>query len=341
MSAPGSRRLLAAAGAASLIALLGLFAAATAAATERLPAGVEEKMAFPGTHGYVLTFSLVDGTDLDLEAKKKIGATGSESVLYLGQVRARGGEGVHTNLGRLGRISVHFVGESTRSVPAAGCRHGAETIATGHFVGRVDFRGERGYTVVHRHSIPGTVTHSAAHYCSTSGRALSGPGRGLLERRATDEPEWRYLLIGSRHSNRSFEAVGLNRGGKNAKHATHFSAYDGYSDRGIHVLDEASVEAPSLAPFQIEPGAGPPEGATIEPPAPFSGTGTFKLLAPHRAEWTGDLAVDLPTLGRVRLAGPGDYAGLCLEKECTKTFPKGKGLVEEETEEVEATNPAE
>jgi hypothetical protein len=69
------------------------------------------------------------------------------------------------------------------------------------------------------------------------------------------------------------------------------------------------------------PGTSPPGEATLTGSSPFSGSSTFQLLSSKKASWTGDLAVELPGLGRVALSGPKFYAGLCEGIKCTKTLP--------------------
>ena len=79
--------------------------------------------------------------------------------------------------------------------------------------------------------------------------------------------------------------------------------------------EEASV-------FSLTAPEGTPTAATATPPAPFKGSGTFTLESPSTAAWTGDLSVEIPTLGSVDLTGPGWWAGACAAR-CTKTFPEG------------------
>jgi hypothetical protein len=74
--------------------------------------------------------------------------------------------------------------------------------------------------------------------------------------------------------------------------------------------------------FSLTAPEGTPTEATVDPPAPFSGSATFKLESPTTASWTGDLSVEIPTLGTVRLAEAGWWAGACAAS-CTKTFPPG------------------
>jgi hypothetical protein len=55
--------------------------------------------------------------------------------------------------------------------------------------------------------------------------------------------------------------------------------------------------------------------------SPFSGSGLFKLGSPTKASWTGDLGVEIPTLGVVGLTGPKSSSALCIGTECTKASP--------------------
>ena len=60
----------------------------------------------------------------------------------------------------------------------------------------------------------------------------------------------------------------------------------------------------------------PTRAATISPPAPFSGTGTFSREAGKAARWTGDLKVELPGFGDVPLAGTDSTASMCQGPAC-------------------------
>ena len=93
----------------------------------------------------------------------------------------------------------------------------------------------------------------------------------------------------------------------------------------FHVSYDASVfnlGSDAAETFRVPNLAEPLSEAIIEPPAPFSGTATFHLETPKKANWTGDLAVELPGLGTVPLTGPKIAAGLCHGRDCTKTLPR-------------------
>ena len=321
----GRPRLRAAALAGALLALVPLLAAPRADANGPFPASVEEKMSFPGTHGFGLTLSVTDHTTFFLEAKKRVGARGKELAYYIATIRRDPGGRIDAKIGRFGRVDVDFIRDSSRALPAAGCK-GAGTVERGRFVGLVTFRGGRGFSRARRRSVVGTVTRRTAGTCPDL-----GPSRGSLEQsRPGGASRFVYLLSGGRSSNEGLEAFRLMRGGKHPKKASYFRAYASSKEGGLDVLSSASVEVPSLAPFVVPSAATPPEEATLRPPAPFTGSATFRLLAPTHASWTGDLAAPLPGLGVVRLAHPGEYVGLCREKSCTKTLPQGKVFLEEE-----------
>ncbi len=48
-----------------------------------------------------------------------------------------------------------------------------------------------------------------------------------------------------------------------------------------------------------------------------------QIAAPTAASWTGDLSVEIPTLGNVFLAAPGTWSTLCEDATCTETLPPG------------------
>jgi hypothetical protein len=297
------------------------------ATTEYRAASLEEKMSLRGTHGFDLTLTVSDHDYFLLEAEKRVGARGKRSATYITAIPKRSGNRIEAKIGRLGRIDVDFVRDSSRSLPALHCR-GAGTREKGHFVGLIAFRGARGFTRVRRRVTAGTVTRRAADTCPDL-----GPSRGLLEDRPGIPRRLVYLLAGKRSFSEGVEAYRLNRGGGHAKKGSYFHAYSGSNEHGLYVLSSATVEVPSLAPFVVPSSATPPEEATLRPPAPFTGSATFRLLAPTRARWTGDLAARLPGLGVVRLVRPYYYVGLCREKTCTETLPQGLFLEEGEEDE--------
>ena len=60
--------------------------------------------------------------------------------------QARGSDGIEANLGGLRRLAVRFVPESSYREKPSHCKGRRTTVEEGHFVGRIDFHGEGGYT---------------------------------------------------------------------------------------------------------------------------------------------------------------------------------------------------
>lgn len=60
----------------------------------------------------------------------------------------------------------------------------------------------------------------------------------------------------------------------------------------------------------------PASEGILNPPAPFSGSGTFRRHAKRAPTWTGDLKIELPGFGHVRLAGHGTHASMCSGTAC-------------------------
>jgi hypothetical protein len=78
----------------------------------------------------------------------------------------------------------------------------------------------------------------------------------------------------------------------------------------------------------------PSSEGVLEPPAPFSGSATFRRHPTKAPTWTGDLKIDLPGFGPVRLAGPGTHASMCDGIACqlrgllsTPTFLPARGAL--------------
>jgi hypothetical protein len=104
---------------------------------------------------------------------------------------------------------------------------------------------------------------------------------------------------------------------------TFFVAYSHRRSAGLEVNDSAAVYPLSAPGFHLADPSRPAKEAVVRPSAPFSGSATFQLESPSSASWEGDLAVELPGLGEVRLTGPHLYSGLCDGSTCTKTLPPG------------------
>lgn len=230
--------------------------------------------------------------------------------------------GIDARFGSFGRVSLKFVPEGPPKVEGTAgptCKGKDATLQRGSFVGSVRFRGEGGFIRVRRQRARGSIYRSFRLVCRV----------GHLPRR----PPSRLLQHGF-----SLGAVPVSAGG-----APWFSVYkeEPRESSRIHWSSEeanylaSSSEArgrlriersasATAAPetFAVEPLEGEPSLATVLPPSPFSGSARIERAADGGAAWTGDLAVELPGLGTVQLAGSGYTAKLCKGFECA--CPVGK-----------------
>jgi hypothetical protein len=79
------------------------------------------------------------------------------------------------------------------------------------------------------------------------------------------------------------------------------------------VINSQSAIREDAGPLEIST---PPRSATVDPPSPFTGSASFQRESAKDFSWTGDLAVELPGIGEVTLAGPKFETALCLGRRC-------------------------
>jgi hypothetical protein len=294
------------------------------AATEVFPAGRTAFINTQGTDGWQLQVSAV--LPAGKKSKRPIGlfARGPhrEEVAYIGTEGSLTADGLIEGKARgVGRIAVRFQQTSEQPVTfdtEPGCTtEGRSAVLKGIFRGTIQFHGEGGYTTVQRSSAPGTIEVHPRIVCP---RPKQPPHKPTAADAGTG-----YVLAGRDEDGGSltFDAwdTGLKLPG--AGPVINFSAT--YSHRQGKLLVVAMTKAVSEegeASFSLTAPSGTPTEATVAPPAPFSGAATFKLESATTASWTGDLSVEVPTLGTVNLAEPGSWAVACATR-CTKTFPPG------------------
>lgn len=183
----------------------------------------------------------------------------------------------------------------------------------GIFRGAIAFHGEGGYTTVKRRSAHGQIE---VHPRATCLQPKHQPEKTL------EDLGIEYLGAGREEkggSSLTFSAFAANFPGTPT---TLFNATYRHRRGKLMVLASTKKLGEGEGLFSLTAPNGSPTEATVTPPAPFSGSATFKLESPTTASWTGDLSVEIPTLGKVSLAEPGWWAGACAAR-CTKTFPPG------------------
>lgn len=296
-----------------------------------LPAGAAAKPGFSvegprrwseftlrGTDGYRISVSAVSASG---KRARNVLITASKGQRDMVQYAARGlsaGDGsIKTKLPGVGRIAVRFNElKVSREAVADNCEGRADVIRHGVFEGRIELRGEHGYTSVHGRSAPGTIRQSFRQVCDQRepGHRQAGGGNSFhLE-----------TLLAGREGQRtlSFSVSRFNFGPKFGGPSVFFSASSSTQRHGFFVSASVSAEGEPGSFLTPDP-AGALEDASVSPPAPFQGSATFHLDSPTSASWTGTLSVELPGVGDVPLAGTGFWSALCEDATCTKTLPPG------------------
>jgi len=230
------------------------------------------------------------------------------------------------NVGKLGQFRGRFVAKSTETrKPAGDCTGDPTTIEKGFYVGSFNFRGEQGYSTIHADRERGTVTRQGATRCPVPTEHPGHEGaRGVGEEKEAEREA--HLVAGDSKFRVFFQAYREEPAALKEIATTFEASVSGGRAGAFEVSHSAFVfdfSAGAASTFQVPNLAEPPAEATLKPPAPFSGSATFHLDTPTAASWTGDLAVELPGLGKVPLTGGSIQAGLCAPgPHCTKTLPK-------------------
>lgn len=274
---------------------------------------------FPGAHGYRIVVGISEIAETPapsaaISARKGIYSSGYnvEKVSFEsdGHLRFR--------IPGAGKIDLRFIPGRIQHQPLEkGCKGKPVQIQHGTFRGTIQLQGRQGFTSAHRSSVAGTITEDFKQVCKGSGaraarsatpdkfsetllvvdgdKALGGAGKGffftnfLADRSETNgQPEAPSFTAGASivHLNSSF-----------------FSEVD-------LTGKQASFTTPDLKGLSE---------ASVEPPAPFTGSATFELHPKESSNWTGDLAVDLPGIGKTPLTGRNFLSDLCHGRHCTDT----------------------
>jgi hypothetical protein len=216
----------------------------------------------------------------------------------------------------LGRVSVQFrpQGPPRKSspFPFPECRGGEILRQHGHFVGTIRFRGERGYTSVRASRVKGVIETATKEVCK---RSPSDNDPEPAERTEL----WTHSRSGGRAVGFSAYMLG------DPIDLTSFDAMVAERRRGVGIFRWTVVTGArgDLLTGDTRPY---PLTATITPPAPFSGSAQYERTPGGDRTWTGSLAVTLPGLGRVRLAGPRFSPRLCQGSGCSGNSIDGHSL---------------
>jgi hypothetical protein len=329
---------------AAVIAIAALAVPGTAPARATPGPGKDERLvvttfSLPGTNGYLVSVTLVNRRKLKITAipeREHILAHLFESAsteYTLEAPQPRGSNGIVASLGRFGRIELRFEPETEVEQPAAplGCKGDQEQIKVGQLVGRVTFRGERGYTVARSKKVLGSVV-------SLPGLRRKCPDEsGHKPRHRSPQQRGRAALVemARRAANPGAHLLVLGARSKAGKHTVSFAAervsgsrkgkeiaFDTFIATAIRDWGRIKEEGTALALLVHGPYFKVPDltrltsEAVLAPPNPFLGSATYQRESADKVTWKGDLRVKLPGFGAVPLAGSTFKAAMCLDSGC-------------------------
>jgi hypothetical protein len=251
---------------------------------------------------------------------------------------APGAEQITASLGKLGRIEMRFVPETAYEeeplFPA--CKGEKEAVEEGRWVGRFEFRGERGYTQTRVTRAPGWVGITPAPTChhqpigqgphkrgprtreNPTGQALAALAKAAEPAKPAAEEHLLGLRVKPRNPEVKFEATRLSGPDKKGNEIA-FDTFIVAASRQRGRISEESLVLDLLIQgpyFKVPDLTHPGAEVAIAPPSPFLGKAILSRTSAPRAGWDGDLRVDLPGFGVLPLAGAGSSATLCADSGC-------------------------
>ncbi len=268
--------------------------------------GFESSFDLKAQHGYTVTV-VGEGDIVAVEVSRPLGgAKGDALEKLLGSKQsvtayvARGTVTEHriaASFGEFGKVDVRFrpTGQVVESGRHRRCR-GADhfTSQLGVFVGDVRFSGEGRYFAVRSHRAKGRIRSPLHLRCGS--RSLH-PFSSALARPVREQPSFTptFLTATWRHAVSSLELITLQVG-----KTTLFAAVNEESLGSMARMRFALTTAPSQKDFAFNEAL---TGATITPPEPFHGKGTYGAASDGTTTWTGPLSVSFPGAPRLPLTG--------------------------------------
>jgi hypothetical protein len=295
---------------------------------------VTQKFSLTGTNGYEVALHLEDRRRLRLDAVKADLRHGTVSnVLYSLKAPQRAhSDDIKVKIAGIARIDVRFVPTKTIKSPVdegPKCGTGSLTTETGHYVGTISFRGERGYTRVRARSAPGSVERQAPHKCKLPKAVEHDPAVEKEEAGTVDKLEAKEQK-GKAEETGEVQMTAIDPGGevffaasRNELHPagnnTAEPTFEAFRFRHRGRLEEDSIVvqfASKGSSFKLPDAAHPTDEAVISPSSPFSGSATFHRNSANSVTWTGNLKVEMPAFGTVPLTGLRVEASLCHASAC-------------------------
>jgi hypothetical protein len=309
-----------------LVALLAVPGAALATKTRHEPPSYWITVNLPKENGWQLSISgILGGQIKGQEVSISADGPGQESVGYQ----------VHGHLASDGSIAARFPGigraelafrrtkEESASSSEEGCTNDGHPHAyQGVFSGTIELEGKGTFGKIDRRRAAGSIFESPPETCTVGGPRRGGGGEPSgAELKSTNLFAARRIDGGA-----FFFSVSNFDLGPKFGDSVDFSASYFEKRHGMTTTVEASAEG-DPSQFSVVSTGGEPSEATIEPPAPFSGSASFELETPQTASWAGDLKVKMPLLGTVDLTGPKFEPILCEGTRCSPEVPGAQHIV--------------
>ena len=266
----------------------------------------ESSFELKAQHGYTITV-VGEGDIVVVEVSKPVrhgkGNALEKLVGFKQAVTAYAARGTVTSrriaasFGQFGKVDVHFrpSGRVVESRPRHRCR-GADhfTSKLGVFVGGVRFSGEKQYVAVRSHRAKGRIRTPLHLHCSSLPPGLlSSPRARPVSHHPVFTPT--FLTATWRHAVSSVELITFRIG-----KTTLFAAITEEGLGSMARIRYGLATAPSKKVFTVDDAL---TEATIAPPAPFQGKGTYRAAADGTTTWTGPLSVSFPGAPRLSLTG--------------------------------------
>ncbi|MGH2974360.1 MAG: hypothetical protein ACRDLL_05760 [Solirubrobacterales bacterium] len=288
---PGARSRLRVGAGLALAALLALPSAASA------KDGLDLMVRFPAGNGYTISVGGYEATAF-IGASRSAGTPRDRSVSSTYVARGKvTPTSLEADFGSFGHASLRFK-PSSRVIQTKPQQHciGPDhyTIRSGVYVGSVRFRGEGGYASASVKRIKGKEITPAQLRCFGSIASILRE-LGYAPNPVKKRPKVTKLVAGWREA---VSATTLEVSRK--RDATRFFAATQHTEGQLAIYRTAYAKAPSAA-FTAN---GPLSSASLTPPAPFSGSGSFQRGPQGSKLWTGSLSVSFPGASHIPLTGP-------------------------------------
>jgi hypothetical protein len=195
--------------------------------------------------------------------------------------------GIRARIADLGTIDLRFKpsGKTKRVRPPRNCSGRRATLSEGQFVGELTFRAELGVTSL-------DITH-AKGWIASPGWHCHASGPKAFAEQAPSGVTYTFLQALDQRDGLGFGALA----GTDAEHpeATGASiSASAETRRGSVKVDHLAV-ALAVDAFRFDSTL---DSATVTPPNPFHGSATYCRSCAAGSQWTGDLSVRLPGIGR-------------------------------------------